>query len=66
MVGLWRDLASLARAEPWQREGGRGGHLGMGQAAHRMGFGFVRNRLALDGAAQQLLVAVAKSVALLS
>ena len=45
--------------------GGLGGHLGMGQSAHRMGFGFVRNRLALDDPAQALLVAVARSVALL-
>ena len=46
--------------------GGLGGHLGMGQRAHRMGFGFVRSRLALDDAAGELLVAVAKSVALLA
>src|SRR5258705_10030369 len=45
--------------------GGLGGHLGMGQRAHRMGFGYVRSRLAQDDAAGELLVAVAKSVALL-
>ena len=46
--------------------GGLGGHLGMGQRAHRMGFGYVRSRLAQDDAAGELLVAVAKSVALLA
>ena len=46
--------------------GGLGGHLGMGQRAHRMGIGFVRSQLARDEAAGALLVAVAKSVAALS
>ncbi len=46
--------------------GGLGGHLGMGQRAHRMGFGYVRSRLAQDDTAGELLVAVAKSVALLA
>jgi CubicO group peptidase (beta-lactamase class C family) len=46
--------------------GGLGGHLGMGQRAHRMGIGFVRSRLGRDEAAGALLVAVAKSIALLA
>ncbi len=43
--------------------GGLGGHLGFGQQTHRLGYGFVRTKLALDEANDSLLRAVARCVA---